>query len=87
MTVAGYTVAPGFLDPGRRWPCFNLLDTSGKIVGQSTDREGIGDLIVAKQLAALIARNLANVGLQEASHARYQCAEDAFNDPDGMTEE
>jgi len=87
MTVRYYTVQPGFIDLGRRWPCWNLLDHTGRIVGQSTDRAGIDDLIVAKQLTALLAYNCTLAGLLIAEHARYQVAEDCFNDPEGVTEE
>ena len=84
MTVAGYTVAPGFIDPGKRQPCFDLIDHTGRIVGQSTDREGIPELIAAKQIAALLVANCAKVGLPIECHARYQVAEDAFNDDLGI---
>ena len=92
MTISGYTVVPGFIEPGscrvkHRQPCFNLVDHTGRIVGQSTDREGIRDLIAAKQMAAILAANCAKVGALEASYARYQVAEDCFNDPDGITSE
>jgi len=87
MTIRCYTLQRGSIDKAGKWPCWNLLDPTGKIVGQATDREGIGDLIAAKQLAALLAYNCALAGLLIAEHARYQVAEDLFNDPEGVTEE
>jgi len=87
MTVQGFIVQRGSIDTAGKWPCWKLLDASGKIVGQSTDPTYIGDLIAAKHLAALLTYNSARAGLLIVEHARYQVAEDCFNDPDGMTEE
>jgi len=87
MTVQGFAVQPGSIDGAGKWACWNLVDHTGRIVGQTTDPAHIGDLIAGKQMAAILAHSLANVGLLESAHARYQVAEDAFNDPDGITKE
>jgi len=87
MIVLGFTVQRGSVDAAGKWPCWNLLDATGKIVGQTTHPAYIADLIAAKQLAALLVANCAKVGQCVAEHARYQIAEDCFNDPAGIIEE
>jgi hypothetical protein len=57
-----------------------LLDETGKVQGETTNLDLIPDLIAAKQMAAILAVNCINVGLLIESQARYQCAEDEFDE-------
>ena len=92
MTVKFFTVEPGFIEPGsrrqkKRWPCWNLVDHTGRVVGQSTEREGIASMIEAKILTELLVQNSALSGAGLEAWIRYQFAEELGNDPDDETEE
>jgi hypothetical protein len=73
MTAQRYTVVPG------RHGRHVLLDETGTVRGEATSLDLIPDLIAAKHMAAILAANCANVGLLIENQARYQCAEDEFD--------
>ena len=74
MTAQRYTVVQG------RYGRHILLDETGTVRGEATSLDLIPDLIAARQMAAILEANCANVGLLVSAHARYQCAEDEFDE-------
>ena len=63
-----------------RFTHHQLLDSSGKVCGEASDRSLIPALIEARAMASLLVQNSAKVGQLIACHARYQICEDEFND-------
>ena len=77
MTTANYSVVPAKFG---KFPAWKLLDSTGRSCGLTTDRSLIPDMIEADQMVSLLTFNCALVGQLIENQARYQCAEDEFND-------
>jgi hypothetical protein len=77
MTAQLYTVVPSKRGKVKTW---TLLDATGHTRGESTDRNLLADLIETRELCSILAENCARVGILIQQQARYQCAEDEFNE-------
>jgi hypothetical protein len=74
MTIESYSIVRS-----RQTGRWCLLDTTGRIRGETTDPDLIPDLIAAFQMAAILEAICARTGMLIQTQARYQCAEDEFD--------
>jgi hypothetical protein len=77
MTAQLYTVVPFQRGKVKTW---KLLDATGRVRGESTDRNLLPDLIEAREVASILAAVCAQTGMLIEQQARYQCAEDEFDE-------
>jgi hypothetical protein len=77
MTALCYTVEPSHIG---RTPTWKLVDSRGRVCAETTDRSLIGEMIAAKCMTAILVANCAKVGILPETYARYQHAEDEFNE-------
>ncbi len=77
MLAQRYTVVPGRRGRVNTW---RLLDETGTVRGEVSHPDLLPDLIEARHMAAVLEAVCAKTGLLIANHARYQCAEDEFDE-------
>jgi len=80
MTAQRFTLVKGWVDTAGRTRTWKLIDAKGKIRAEMTCKSEAGEVIAALNMADILTRNCAKVGLCVVSHARYQVAEDEFNE-------
>ena len=80
MTEQRYRLVTGRVDPSGQIRTWKLLDLRGKVRAEMTCKEDVGTVIAALNLAHILTANCAKVGLCIEQQARYQHAEDEFNE-------
>ena len=80
MKAQCYSLVPGRVDAAGQIRTWKLIDSRGKVRAEMTNKEYVGSVIAALNLARILIDNCAKVGMCVASHARCQCAEDEFNE-------
>jgi hypothetical protein len=77
MQAQQFSVVPGRTGAVPTW---RLLDANGKQRAEMSYTGDVGLVVAALELSKILAANCARVGLLIECHARYQCAEDEFNE-------